>query len=306
MAPPSLSGVGKYSGLSIWGQMVLYKNYLYVATGQLYQSPPAVAACLVLNPTNLSCIADEILFDSIVKIRVPEGKPERGQIVGSYQTLAADTWTAACLLGYPGCQAGPSFDFDATNIMISEKSKTLFFTTKQGMLYSLDLDLNFNWARSYVNGSIFGGYQFQGALDDDKKEKDIRIFLPNNNGYRYNFTLPNGNITNTGSIVSYMGNGTVEWITPVPGGGPLGDTAYGALALTNKLIVASTRYQGIILFLNKKTGQILRTLQTAGSISSAPAIANKAIYYPVGPGSTAISFNRPMVLQNVILKIGLP
>ncbi len=305
--PPELSGVGKFSGGSIWGQMVKLGKYLYFGSGQLYQTTNESSVCSGNNPNNASCVDERVLFDSIIKLRVNKGKPGRGGIVASVRTLAADTWNVACFkfLGIPGCQAGPALDFDVTNLIISKKQKLLFAATKAGMVWTLDLDLNVVGVEMLVNGSIYGGFIYQGALSDNKDKNKLRLYLPDNNGDRYNFTLPNGNVVNTGAWVAYDGYGNLKWATPVPGGGPLGDTAYAPVTLTNDLLIGASRYEGLIVFMDAGTGTILRTLPTGGSMSAGCATAGNSIYCPTGPGDLSLSPFRPLTMRNNLIKIGL-
>ena len=304
--PLELSGVGKYSGGSIWGQLAYHKDHLYYGTGQLYQAPNASAECAAANPQNTSCVPPLVRFDSIIKLEVARGRPGRGGIVASVRTQASDTWNVACLItSIPGCQPGPALDYDVTNLIISVDTNQLFGTAKSGVVWALDLDtLALNWIDFTVQGYIYGGYIYQGALRDNKDKSKLRLVLSNNNGGRYNFTLLNGTVVNTGLWLALDGNGNKVWTTGVPGGGALGDTAFAGVAITNDVVVAATRYEGLIALLNLDTGAILRTISTGGSMSSTPSIGRDGgIYYACGAGSLALSFNRPLKVQSHFIKI---
>lgn len=304
--PKDLVGPGKYSGAMVWGQFVIQGRHLYLGTGQLYATPQSVADCSNNNPNNASCVDPRVPLDSVLKFRLSQGLPNVGGLVARFSSLAADTWNVGCLLGLRQCQnlGGAAYDFDMTNIMISKKTKSIFSISKMGVLYRLDMNLNKIWSRQLINGSISGGYVYSGVLIDHKNPSKIRVFLPNNNGERFNYTLPNGTVTNAGAHVCYDGNGNQIWLDSVPGGGALGDTAYGSLAGANDLILGSTRYQGLLLFRNTN-GQLLRTIQTAGSMSAAPAFGRDAIFWPLGPGQTSLSIGRPLINQASLIALGL-
>jgi polyvinyl alcohol dehydrogenase (cytochrome) len=305
--PPELSGYEEYSGVSIWGQMVKHGNHLYYTTGQLFHTPNASAECSANNSNNASCIPRKVLFDSIIKMEVSEGVPGKGGIVDSIRTMEADTWMILCikLLGIPGCQPGPAKDYDVTNLIISAGTNQLFAACKSGIVWAVNLTtFKVNAVDRIVEGSIFGGYIYQGALRDSKDKCKMRLVLPNNNGDRLNLTLPNGTVVNTGVWVAYDGYLNRKWVTPAPGGGRLGDTAFAGVSITEDLVVTATRYGGLITFLDLEDGAILRTMETDGSMASTSSIGWDGIYFATGAGNLKLSFGRTLRPQNRMLKIG--
>ena len=292
MIPAELNGVGKYSGAAVWSSTPILKgNYIYVTTGQLYQTSEAVANCSRDRPTDTTCVDSRVHFDSVVKI-----ERNTGEIVGSFRASAADTWNLACLYGgaIPGCQAGPAYDYDITNIMYSERSKTIFASSKSGFLWALSDDLEVKWFSNIVRGSITGGYTWQGAFEDNARTYLSGVYLANNNGFALPITLFNRSTVTSGVWVKYDGNGNVKWITPTPNG----DQAYGSVSLTNDVVFGSTHVQGLLVALSTADGSILWRYQTVGSVNAAAAIVDNIVYWGTGSSS---SFSPGIVSQNKLL-----
>ena len=298
--PDDLRGVGKYSGGAVWlSNMPIQGNSLYAGSGQMYQVPPDVNTCFTNNPLNGSCADRRVLFDSVIKLN-----KNTGEIQASVRLSAADTWNIACAIpGLPGCQTGPAHDFDITNIMLSTQGpKRVYASSKSGFFWSLDENLNIIKSQSLIPGSYNdGGFEWMQAMRDAPHFSDRQLYLANNNGGRYNWTLPDGTpvTTGAGAWIRFDGNLTIKWVT-VP---PNLDSPYGSPALTNDVVFGSTRYLGLLVALNKDNGQIVWSYQTSGSVSGSPAIVGNEVYWPAGPGT---NFGPPTVGQTAFYVFEIP
>ncbi len=151
------SGVQQWgpSGAAVWSTPTIdtRRGLLYVGTGQNASAPG----------TDLS--------DSIVAIDL-----ESGEIVWSFQSLAGDTYNAACSsfpVG-PNCPkwAGPDFDFGASVILTENSAgkEVLLAGQKSGDVFALDPDASGNviWRTRIGSGSMFGGIHWGMAVAEGK------------------------------------------------------------------------------------------------------------------------------------------
>ncbi|CAH6421308.1 PQQ-binding beta-propeller repeat protein [uncultured virus] len=281
MIPAYLQGYSKYSGASIWGSSpIVVGNRVYVGTGQLYKVPSNVSSCILANPLNTSCIDSRVHHNSVVGLN-----KYTGEIEVSFKASGADIWNIACVFGgsIPGCQCLGvcDYDYDITGLSYSKKKQIFFATSKSGFVFALSLNLNLLWIDQFVNGSASGGIVWSNALRDHNKLDKLSLYVQQANDRRYNYSLANGSISNSGVFIRYNGLGEVVWATPTPNG----DKAYGPVALTNDVLFGSTRTNGLLVAMHARTGSVLWTYQTNGSMSSGCAIAGRDIYWPLGPGT---------------------
>ncbi len=276
--PPALAGVGKYSGAASWGgRAIRVGAYIYQVSGQLYQETAAAAACSIADPHNASCTDRDVLFDSVIKM-----KRSNGEIVASFRASAADVWNIACFFGgaIPGCQGGPSYDFDITNVMYSIGTRQIIATSKSGWAWFLDLDLNLVSSQSVVAGSASGGMAWHAALVDSHNARNVRVFISNNNGAKLNLTLLDGTVVKSGAWAALDGHGQVKWITP-----SVNDNAYGSLAVSNDVVFGATRFGGLLTALKTTDGSILKQWASKGSMIAAPLIMKNRLVWSTGPGN---------------------
>lgn len=109
---PDIAG---YSGNSVWGGTPVVdpkRGNLYVTTGNNYEVPNDVLACVAANEGNPSavagCIAPDNYFDSILALDLNSGEIKR-----NVQALPFDAWTVACIFQSANCTSpsGPDLDF---------------------------------------------------------------------------------------------------------------------------------------------------------------------------------------------------
>lgn len=293
--PAELVGAGKYSGASTWGGApVRVGNFLYQSSGQLYTVPADVAACITSNPTNWSCIDDRVMFDGVIKRNA-----NTGEIVGYFRAKPNDVWNIACILTFlPGCQTpSAAYDHDITNIMYSQATRQLIATSKSGYTWYLDTDLQVINSAIIAVGSTAGGMTWHAALNDNVNPEELGVYIGNNNGGKRNVTV-GSTVINWGFWARQDGLGNTKWITPCPEQ----DGAYGSISLTNDLVLASTRFKGLLVIMNANTGAILNTIKTKGSMTASPLVTKNKLVWPTGPGTMLAG---GLVNQNQMLVLGL-
>lgn len=308
MIPDAILGAGQYSGAAIWGQWIIVGKNAYVGTGQMYQVPAAVAACVLATPqaNQSACIDPRVNWNSVVKIRLSRGRPGVGGIVKAFKTTGVDVWNVACYLNglIPGCQLpGDAFDWDVSGLIYSEAQGIIYAATKAGFVIALDTDLNFLNKLAMINntGSIFGGYIGAGALRDDDDPRNMRLVYANNNGNYSAIRLPNGTWVYSGVWVCYDGNLKLKWMTPAPGVGltpqipskPAADTIFGGVTMTNDLVMGCTRYGGLCPWMHIDTGKILKTISIGGAMSGSCSGHGDSIICPTGPGGNPLGSLNP-------------
>jgi polyvinyl alcohol dehydrogenase (cytochrome) len=117
--PPSQVGVGLLSGAAVWGSspsIDTVTNTVYIGTGNNYDIPANLKACVAANETTaeISCnipLYPENYFNSIVALDV-----ETGSVKWAKRFLAYDAWTIACVVAgnatNPNCPSSPGTDAD--------------------------------------------------------------------------------------------------------------------------------------------------------------------------------------------------
>jgi len=125
MLPDNRGAPGGYAGSAIWGSSPAIDpshNAVFIATGNLYSSPPDVVACekKQLNKTVRDipdpCIRKADHSESVVALDLGTGAIVWANHLGEY-----DTWVFACAsTGNPNCPAipGPDFDFGQAPMLL--------------------------------------------------------------------------------------------------------------------------------------------------------------------------------------------
>lgn len=157
MIPPNGGNAGAYAGAAIWGSSPSIdpvRNLVYIATGNLYSTPPSITACQ-LGQQNLSvpdtpdpCILPDDHSESVLALDLDTGSIHWAQHLGSY-----DTWVLACVFnGNPNCPPipGPDADFAEAPMLIPSvqfknsstgrqwRQDVLVVAQKSGFVYGLN------------------------------------------------------------------------------------------------------------------------------------------------------------------------
>lgn len=285
--PAALRGVNGYGGASTWsGRPLIVNDRLYYCTGQLYQVPTEVAACINANPNNGSCIHPDVLYNSVVAVN-----RFTGAYIAHYRTSVPDVWNALCFFAPSLCPTPQNaLDFDMTTVQYSKSTNTLYSASKSGTVYGFDYNLNLRWSNTTAYGSASGGVRYANALVDGD---ELSLYVSSSNGNQLNFTLPSGKVSSRGVWVKYDKNGNIKWITEAPlEDGQTTATTSAAVSVTNDVvvghyqpkfnIVAGVSGWSSIAFLDRETGAILSSIKLSAQTGGAPAIVGKYIYTPTG------------------------
>ena len=161
MLPDNQGAPGGYAGSAIWGSSPAIdasRNAVFIATGNLYSSPPDVVACekQQLNKTVRDipdpCIRKTDHSESVVALDLDTGAVVWANHLGEY-----DTWVFACASsGNPNCPTipGPDFDFGQAPMLLRKVDVPLLRThridkssvdilvvaQKSGFVYALRAD----------------------------------------------------------------------------------------------------------------------------------------------------------------------
>lgn len=287
--PSSLRGVNGYGGASTWsGRPVIVNDRVYYCTGQLYQVPADVAACINANPQNGSCIHPDVLYNSVVA-----RNRFTGAYISSYRVPTPDVWNAICFFAPSLCQTPRNaLDFDMTTVQYSKATNTFYTASKSGTVYSFDYNLTLRWSNTTAYGSASGGMRYANALREDKKGS-VDLYVSSSNGNQLPFTLPNGTNSTRGVWVNYDKNGKIKWITEAPlEVNQTTATTSAAMSITNDAvigyyqpkfnIVAGVSGWSTLAILDADNGKIVKSIKLSAQVGGSPAIVGKTIYTPTG------------------------
>lgn len=315
-----------FSGGSVWGSAPAVdekRGLLYVATGNNYNAPKAFKDCLKDAKSDPEkeevCYTEhdpkDNYFDAVLALDL-----KTGEVKWSKKVMRYDAWNFACNanigpLPNPisiACPkpAGGDDDFAQAPMILHDVNvngdvKDLVVAgQKTGVFWAFDPDKNGDivWTTKVGPDGIIGGHEFGSATDG------TRIYAQITNLEHTSFELTAGpwkGQTTHGGIWSALdpSTGKILWQTPVPNatlpltgeishpkfGEKLGlgffALAQGPLSVGNGVVYAGS-LDGTMVALKAETGEILWSKQNKGSINSAPAIVDGALYwgsgYPVG------------------------
>lgn len=275
---PDNGGVtGGYSGNAVWGSTASIdpvRNLVYIGTGNNYTVPAGVASGTTsIDPTDYT---DAILALNLTTGQVVWADPLLG--------LTSDAWNVACFAtsqpGLTNCPnpAGPDFDFGQGPMhiitVVNGKLKDLIVDgQKSGKFWALDADTGaVVWMTDTGFGSTLGGMEWGSASDLQ------RIYVANAAGGFWAALDP--------------ATGAYVWKTfdPNPPSPGFFVKDIGALSVANGVVYAGSLGGGpgvgatnpTMFALNAKTGQILWSFASGGSVASGPAIANGVVYWGTG------------------------
>ena len=311
-----------YYGNAVWASAPVVdrrRGRLYVVTGNNYLIPGDVLACVedklgefdaddyTLGDRDRAmqavrgCYAgddfDKNWFNSVVALYLRDGS-----VAWTTKTLPFDAWTATCFFGedLPGCQGGPDYDFGQGPMLYTARSlgrQLLAVGQKSGDFWGLEPDYGqVVWKSKIAPGSEFAGGLMWGAATDGR-----RIYTGANTAFSAGFppgppkpwTLQGGG--NDGQTIRHgfwnaisAASGQIEWQVPdlsmagdisrvtvtrgVVFAGSLGTPSQAGGAASDPTMVA----------LNSRTGEVLWTFASGGSVISAPAIVDGVVYWGSG------------------------
>jgi polyvinyl alcohol dehydrogenase (cytochrome) len=215
-----------FAGASVWsaaGAIDRKRGTVYITTGNAYQAPPDVQACVEKNKGNTTaqeaCHPPGVWYDALVAFDVKTGAIKWG-FRGSHE----DFFTAGCF-GFKGapvrdCGKGPDHDFGAAPMIWSAGGKDFVGAgQKSGMFWALDPDSGkVAWKTSVGPGGPIGGIEFGTAADGQ------RIYFADSNAkFAGHDPVPNKLVSGREILFGSVGamdaaTGKILWQTPDPAG----------------------------------------------------------------------------------------
>ncbi len=263
-----------YSGNAVWGSTPVFdraRKTVYVTTGNNYNVPEAVRACVAAAQTDAArraCQAADNFFDAVLALDATTGA-----IKWATQTLAYDAWTFGCVPGFnpEGCPdpAGPGLDFAQGPALFTApqpgggKRQLLGAGQKSGKYWALDpVTGAVVWVTQTGPGGYSGGLLWGSSVDG------TRIYTANAT-------------SNVWSALD-VATGEVLWNTATPGGG----SASAPTSVANGVVYSCLLdAAGTMVAMNAVTGQILWSFPSGGSCLSGAAISDGFVYWGSGYGN---------------------
>jgi polyvinyl alcohol dehydrogenase (cytochrome) len=287
-----------FPGNAVWGSSPAVdpkRNSLYIATGNNYDAPDSVLACVSAagdDPAaQRACLPADNHFDSIVSLDLATGA-----IKWATRALPFDVWTVSCIFGLPSCPspAGPDYDFGQAPQLFSVKGangKAVEYVgagQKSGQYWALNPDTGaVRWVTQAGPGGTAGGLQWGSAVDG------THVYTANANS---NLVSYQGSTAGVWSAID-AGTGEVSWQTRPPNGG----STSGPVTTANGVVFGcSLDSQGWMYAMDAATGQILWQFASGGSCLSGAAISNGEVFW--GSGYSNFGFGTP---NNKLYAFGL-
>jgi polyvinyl alcohol dehydrogenase (cytochrome) len=282
-----------YPGNAVWGSSPAVdpkRNSVYIATGNNYDVPDTVLACITAagsdTAAQAACLPADDHFDSVVALDLTTGA-----VKWATRGLPFDAWTVSCIFGDPSnCPqpSGPDYDFGQAPALFKvaagpSKGRELLGTgQKSGDYWALDPSTGaVVWKTLTGPGGTAGGLQWGSAVDGK------RVYTANANSDLKPW--PAGS-TDTRGIWSGLdaATGQILWQTrPTHGGGTSGP----ATAANGVVFGCSLDRDGWMYALDAATGAILWSFASGGSCLSGAAISNGTVYW--GSGYSNFGFGTP-------------
>lgn len=274
--PDNGGKTGGYSGGAIWQPPAIdaAQGLIYVGTGNNYSVPDSVEACQASASAGIAtpCTDSNDYFDSVLVVNL-----RTGAIVRTRRLHGYDVWTVACSSPKAGVTcpspAGPDYDLSGSgpNLLAG----MVGFGQKNGLYWALNPGNNeVMWSTPVGPGSTLGGIEWGTATDGD------RVYAAITNNLHGSYKLqPEGQIITWGSWSALNArSGKIIWQTADPTEGAVD---MGAVSVANGVVYAGS-YSGMMVAMDAKTGMILWTFQSGGSVLDGPAIAEGVVYWGSG------------------------
>lgn len=292
IAPEIPTGLDGYSGVGVWAAPAIdrVRNTVYFGTGNVYKYPADVQQCIndtVAFDNGTLCIADGVLFDSIIALRIWDG-----DLVWSHRLNGPDAWTVACFFGGPNCppNPGPDADFGMSPLIAWDPTRNhdiLLVAQKSGIAYGINPDNgDLYWATQVGPGGSLGGSSWGASCDGEK------YYLGTINNYHEAFELlPPTDAVIYGGAWSALNISTGEILMQLADPAALSDdedliAASSAVSppsvVNDVLVVASTDPLGTVYLIDTSTFTILKSFTTGGSVYGGASISGNCIY--IGSG----------------------
>lgn len=275
-----------YSGGAIWQPPAIdtMAGIVYVGTGNNYKVPASVVTCQdKASLGTASCTDSNDHFDAAMAVNL-----NTGAVMWSKSLQAYDAWTVACLVIKPDTTSncpqpyGPDYDFSGSGPNLLPGF--VGWGQKSGVFWGLDPSSgNIKFGTAVGPGSTIGGIEWGTATDG----KQIYAAIGNNLHDAYKLAGDGPAITWGSWAALDVKTGAFAWQVPDPTQGAI-DT--GAVSVANGVVYAGS-YSGNMYALDAKTGKVLWSFATAGSVIDGPSIADGVVYW--GSGYKNIAPGKP-------------
>ena len=277
-----------YFGGSVWSSTPVVdaaRGSLYVSVGDTYSVPAEVAACMNATDDQAqkdACMSPQSAGDGLIALDLNSGS------IKWVRRAIVDTWDIFC--GYPTgkptqggtrlCPVkGNHFDFDFGSGPNMIGSNLVGAGEKSGVYHVFNADTGeIVWSTAAGPSGLEGGIQWGTATDGQ------RIYVPETDFDRKTYTLADGSQWKGGSWAALdPATGKILWQTPAPK--PRGQLkealVQSGMSVANGVVFSGT-LSGDFVALNARTGKILWTYASGGSVHSAPAIVDGTLYWASG------------------------
>jgi polyvinyl alcohol dehydrogenase (cytochrome) len=318
-----------YRGNAIWGSQPSVdaaRHTVYVATGNNYDIPPEVGACvkdvLASTPNDeaavRACLAgDNNYFDALVALDLTDGHVKWAKPV-----MPFDAFTISCVfnLQADNCPSpsGPDHDFGQAPMMFQvgngkKKRDLIGAGQKSGMFWALNPDNgDLVWSTKVGPGGHLGGAMWGSATDGE------RLYVTISNSQYQPWTLQ-GKGPFAGQVVTKgfwsalnPETGAILWQTPdpndvtpaasKPSGGVMAPVTVANGVLYGASLAPAPDARTMFAF-DAASGAILWSFAAGASVNCGPAIADGVLYWGSGyvggglnlgtPGKTLFTFSLP-------------
>jgi polyvinyl alcohol dehydrogenase (cytochrome) len=316
--PDNEGRTDRYSGNAIWSPPAIdpRRGSLYIGIGNNYTVPPDVLQCqeeaIESGNPNPNCAVPDDYFDTVWALDLATGAIKWARRLSGF-----DVWTVACLSLPPGVNCpsphGSDFDFPGSgpNLLhvrddgqhgrdrqaehAGEPGRDLVgIGQKSGIYWALNPDNGeVVWSTVVGPGGTTGGIQWGTATDG------TRIYVAITNSQHMTYTLANGGPTiDYGSWAALdPRTGKILWQVADPTPGAIDP---GAVSVANGVVYAGS-YSGAMHALDARTGAVLFTFDSGGSVIDAPSIVNGTVYWGSGYRNIA-----PGIGNNKVYAFSIP
>ena len=270
-------------GVAVWGSSPAIdtkRGSVYIATGNNYDMPASVLACVDAAGSNTSaqaaCLPPDDHFDSILALDM-----RTGAIKWATRALTFDAWTVSCIFGDPSncpSPSGPDYDFGQApglfTVRADGKQQDLVGAgQKSGDYWALNPDTGaVVWKTATGPGGTAGGLQWGSAVDGK------RVYTQNANSNSKPWPVGS---TDTRGIWSGLDavTGEILWQTRPSHGG----STSGPVTTANGVVFGcSLDPHGYMYALDASDGSELWSFPSGGSCLSGAAISNGTVYWGSG------------------------
>lgn len=293
-----------FSGNAIWGSTPAVdakRGSLYITTGNNYEVPDSVIACVDAAGNDQqaisACLPADNHFDSVLALDL-----KTGSVKWSTRAISFDAWTTACIFGDINPQncpsnVGPDWDFGQGPTLFKVKDadgkqrELLGAGQKSGQYWAFDPDTGaVVWETQVGPGGTLGGLQWGSAVDDQR----IYTAVANTAAIPWNLVAngqETGVITNGGFWSALdKGTGQILWQTADPQNSELGPQLdMGPVTVANGVVYAcSTDPAGTMYGLDATSGAVLWKFESGGSCIGGAAVVDSTVYWGSGYSSLGL------------------